>query len=69
MSQVVQVETVSSEDRWSVRLLNVLTHLHQLLRKGKTREMFVWGHFKVVRQPFPESPWWPGSALSARHIE
>lgn len=53
LTQVVHVDTANSEDRWAVRLLNVLTHLHQLLLEGKTREMFIWGYVKVESRPCP----------------
>lgn len=44
------LDTETAEDRWAVRLLNMMVCLHQLQVEGKTREMYIWGSFQVAMQ-------------------
>ncbi len=35
------------EDGWAVRLVDMMTGLHQLRVEGVTREMYIWGNVQV----------------------
>ena len=41
------MEVTTVEDAWAVRLMDMLTGLHQLQVEGMTREMYIWGNVQV----------------------
>ena len=45
--QVVDIDVITVEDAWAVRLMDMLTGLHQLQWEGMTREMFIWGNVQA----------------------
>ena len=44
---VVEVEVASREDAWALRLIECIVCLRQLMRKGMTRELYVFGKLQV----------------------
>lgn len=45
--QAVEVAVTTIEDAWAVRLIDMMTSLHQLQIEGTTREMYIWGNVQV----------------------
>ena len=45
--QAVEIEVTTVEDAWAVRLIDMMTSLHQLQVEGTTREMYIWGNVQV----------------------
>ena len=54
-TQAIAVEVTTVEDAWAVRLMDMLTGLHQLQVEGMTREMYIWGNVQVQHVLLPES--------------
>ncbi|KAI1793058.1 exonuclease V [Ganoderma leucocontextum] len=64
--EAVQVKIMTNEERWALRLVNMLTSLHTMMGLGRCREMPVFGLIhdqivtgvidEIVRQPLPMSP-------------
>ena len=45
--QVVDIDVTTVEDAWAVRLMDMLSGLHQLQWEGMTREMYIWGNVQA----------------------
>ena len=45
--QTVDIDVTTVEDAWAVRLMDMLTGLHQLQWEGMTREMYIWGNVEA----------------------
>lgn len=45
----VEIEVITREDAWALRLIECIACLRQLMRKGMTREVYVFGKFQVGR--------------------
>ncbi|KAM5535890.1 hypothetical protein V8D89_010508 [Ganoderma adspersum] len=64
--EAVKIEIKTNEERWGLRLVNMLTSLHTMMGLGRCREMPVFGLIndqivtgiidEIVRQPLPTSP-------------
>lgn len=46
VAKAVEVEVTTVEDAWAVRLIDMMTSLHQLQVEGTTREMYIWGNIQ-----------------------
>ena len=46
-AQAVHVEVTTVEDAWAVRLMDMLSGLHQLQWEGMTRELYIWGNVQA----------------------
>ncbi|DBA95793.1 TPA: hypothetical protein ACH3X1_001343 [Trebouxia sp. C0004] len=44
LSTAVEVAVSTVEDGWAVRLVDMMSGLHQLREEGVTREMYIWGN-------------------------
>lgn len=44
ITKAVHVEVTTVEDAWAVRLMDMLSGLHQLQWEGMTRELYIWGN-------------------------
>jgi len=48
----VDVEMPTKEDAWAVRLLGCIQCFRQLMRRGMTREVYLFGQLQVWLSPY-----------------